>query len=105
MGNVCGELAFAFACNPVFCPLPSLRVRGLHRRVLECIGGHADEGARDFAIESDFGSTDKIDDHASAVRAVFHFEFGADGYWSVAKSSGLYRQVTDLLVFQERHEI
>ena len=76
--SVGGGLAFAFARYPVFRPLPRLRVRHLDWRMFECVGGHADECARDFAVQRDFCCSDKVDDDACAVRRIFDFEFGAD---------------------------
>ena len=90
-------LSFSFARYPVFGPLPSLRVRHLHRRMLKGIRRHADEGAADFAVQCDFGGADEVDDDACAVGAVFDFEFGADVYGSVAESAGFDGEVADFL--------
>jgi len=38
-------LSFAFARYPVFRPLPRLRIRHLHRRMLKRVRRHADEGS------------------------------------------------------------
>ena len=82
-----GELPFAFACNPVFRPLPRHWVRNLNGRMLKRVAGHAQKGTSDFAVQSNFRCTNKVDDDACAVGRVFHFKLDADVDWAVTEFS------------------